>query len=204
MHVINRIRKLNAYPLSVFFQVLLDKLSFHTVQVASFYLLQFVGIPGAQRGRGPGAVRRGGPSDILQMERLEGSGKEEIFRERFRRGDHCSVAVHREKVIGYEWYTFDSCHREQRYLFPVSIPEDAVFAYDAFIQPEYRVSGIWIKFKAHLGDRMREMGRSRIITLIDCDNKLSVNTHLRFGFKIFRRVFYFRLAGSRFFREMDR
>ncbi len=196
------LQKTKSIPIAQFVEILIGKISLQTVQAASFCLLEYAGIPNL-RARGPGAVRRGEPSDIDSMEILEGAGKERIFLERFSRGDYCVVAVQDGKLLGYEWYTSKSPHCEDRYLYPVSFPEDAVFTYDAFILPKYRVSGIWIRFQWFIGEHMRAMGKKRVVTLIDRYNALSINTHLRFGFHIYRRILYLKLAGKRFFRERD-
>lgn len=201
MKLVRRLEKIKQYPSPLLFQILVDRITFHTVQFRRFLLLEYAGFPDIGNIRGPGLVRKGETADINEMAMLENSEKRETFRERFSIGDHCAVAVHNNKIIGYEWYSCHPSHREQRYLYPISIPADAVYAYDAFIQPEYRISGIWVKLKKHLGEQMRCLGRRRIITMIDTDNKLSLNTHLRFGFTIFKSVVLLNLAGKRCFWE---
>lgn len=195
------LKQISKYPFPLICQVLLDKFSFQTVQIRKFYLLQYMGCPADFNSRGPGMIRVAEPSDVNNMEMLEKAGKQKLFIDRFSVGERCSVAVHNGMIVGYEWHTNKSYHQEERYLFNIVIPDNAVFAYDAFIKPEYRISGIWIKFKMYLGERMREMGRDRIITLIDSDNRLSMNTHTRFGFTAFKSVYYFKLANKRYFAE---
>lgn len=201
MHLVHKLRKLKAYPCFVLLQILLDRISFGFVQIRRFNLLEYSGAPEVLKTRGPGQVREGGPPDISGMATLGIPGKREIFRDRFSAGDRCAVAVHEGKIVGYEWYTCKASHQEQRYRYTITVPAEAIYAYDAFIDPVYRISGLWIKLKKHLGGQMKLLGRRRIITLIDGENTLSLNTHLRFGFRMFKSVYFFKLAGKRYFHE---
>lgn len=204
MKLISRLKKIKEYPRFVLFQILIDRITFRIIQVRRFHLLEYAGCPDAANTRGPGQVRQAGPADINGMAMLEHSGKGEIFRRRFSEGDHCAAAVRNEKIIGYEWYTCTSPHQEQRYGYIIQVPPEAIYAYDAFIAPGYRISGIWVKLKKHVGEHMRRLGKRRIITLIDADNTLSLNTHLRFGFTVFKSVALVKVAGKMYFREKKR
>ncbi len=200
MILMRKLKKIRELPPDLFLRILVEKITFHAVQIRKFHLLAYAGCP-AGNGRGPGLVRKGEPSDIAGMAMLEGSGKQKIFEERFRAGEHCTVAEYNGKIIGYEWYSSSSYHIEQRYFYTVAIPENSIYAYDAFIRPDYRISGIWVRFKQHIGEEMRKLNRVRIITLIDSDNKLSLNTHTRFGYAPFKSVMLVKVAGKRYFSE---
>ncbi|OGW50301.1 MAG: hypothetical protein A2078_10790 [Nitrospirae bacterium GWC2_57_9] len=203
MDFFRRLKKIKDLPPAFVLQVLLDRMTFQFVQVRRFYLMAYSSIPDVRGLRGPGLIRNGEPTDIGAMAMLDTLERQEIFRQRFGAGDHCAVAVAGSRIIGYEWFTSKRFHEEQRYLYPLSVPDDAIYAYDAFILPEFRISGVWVRFKKHLAEQMRELGRQRIITLIDSHNALSLKTHVRFGFTVYKSVLFVRVGGKRFFLERD-
>jgi hypothetical protein len=203
MQLIRKLKKIKEYPPAHLFRILVEKLTFHTVQIRKFYLLAYAGFPRVANNRGPGLVRKGEPSDVAGMALLEDAVKQKIFQERFLAGEHCAVAEHKGKIVGYEWYSSSSIHIEQRYLYTISIPQDAVYAYDAFIQPEYRISGVWVRFKTFIGEEMKRLNKGRIITMIDSDNTLSLKTHTRFGYSVFKSIVVVNVAGKRYFSEKE-
>ena len=58
-----------------------------------------------------------------------------------------------------------------------------MYAYDAYIDPEHRNTGVWLRFKAYLGDLMETSGKHGVLTLVDYGNRASLVTHARFGFR---------------------
>ncbi len=196
---INKIRRLSQDPPFIILQTILNKIPFHPFQVGHFFLLSYSGIPSDITIRGRGEFKRGTLEDLYNMAKLE--DKQELFLNRFNRGYYCCVAEVDGKIVGYEWFSDKSFHLEERYFYRITIPSDSIYAYDAYILPEYRISGLWLKFKRYLASLMKELDKNRIITMIDYGNDLSMNTHLRFGFKIFKSVFVINLFGKSFFIE---
>ena len=81
--------------------------------------------------------------------------KRAIFESRFAAGDHCVVAVADGRIVGYEWFCEQPVHREAEWDYPIQIPAGCVLrSSDAFIDPGYRNGGLWLRFKAHLGEWM--------------------------------------------------
>ena len=195
------LKRINKYPSSFLFQIMIAKITRNFIRIGAFYLLEYSGCPAPTSVRGPGKIRSGVLSDIEEMEALEQMGKGEIFQKRFSTDERCLVAVHHERIIGYEWFSEKATHCESRYSFVIPIPNDAFYAYDAFIHPDFRISGIWIRFQKEIGERMKELGKERIITLIDSHNIHSLKTHLQYGFHVFKRVLHIQLAHKHFFRE---
>jgi len=198
----DRISRLQKEPPFVILQTLLSKVPFQPVGVGWFYALQFNGVPmrNPRLKRGPGDVRGGTLGDIEGMARCENK-REEIFLRRLTNGDHCAVAIINDRIVGYEWFCDKPFHLEERYLHRVNIPSDAIYAYDAYILHEYRLRGLWLKFKEYLADLMQKLGRNKIITMIEYGNRLSMNTHLRFGFKPYRSVLVIKFFGKKIFIE---
>jgi L-amino acid N-acyltransferase YncA len=129
--------------------------------------------------------------------------KHEIFLKRFAAKEHSVVAIVDGKIVAYEWFSDKPFHIEERHLYKITIPLNAFYAYDAYILPEYRMSGIWLKLKLYSFDLMEKLGRDTVLSFINQENRLSMNTHLRFGFVPFRKVYGARFFRKAIFREID-
>ncbi len=192
----NKVSRNLRNPPFVILQTILGKLSFGFVDVSQFYLVQFRHTP-QQRNlppRGRGHVRAARPEDAYEMGQFE--NKHEIFLRRFAAKEHGVVAIVDGKIVAYEWLSAKPFHVEERHLYTINIPSNAFYAYDAYILPEYRMSGLWLKLKLYSFDLMGNLGRDTVISFVNQENRLSMNTHLRFGFVPFRMVY-----GARFFRK---
>lgn len=188
-------RNLKSPPI-VILQNILGKIPGEPVNVSRFYLVQFHNMPQRRSlpSRGRGHVRAARPEDAYEMGQFE--NKHEISLRRFAEKEHGAVAIVDGKIVAYEWLSDKPFHIEERHLYKINIPPNAFYAYDAYILPEYRMSGIWLKLKLYSFDLMGKLGRDTVISFINQENRLSMNTHLRFGFVPFRRVY-----GARFFRK---
>ena len=192
----NKVSRNLRNPPFVILQTILGKLPFGFVDVSQFYLVQFRNTH-QQRSfppRGRGFVREARPEDAYEMGQFE--DKHEIFLRRFAEQEHAAVAIVDGKIVAYEWLSDKPFHIEERHLYKINIPPNAFYAYDAHILPEYRMSGLWLKLKLYAFELMGKLGRDTVISFINQENRLSMNTHLRFGFVPFRKVY-----GARFFRK---
>ena len=70
-----------------------------------------------------------------------------VFLEQFAAADHCVVAAVGDRIIGYEWFCERAVHRESAWGYRIAIPGGFVYAYDAYIGPAYRNTGVWLRFK---------------------------------------------------------
>lgn len=198
----NKVSRNLRNPPFVILQTILSKLPFGFVDVSQFYLVQFRNTP-QQRSvpsRGRGYVREARPEDAYEMGQFE--NKHEIFLRRFAEKEHGAVAIVDGKIVAYEWLSDKPFHIEERHLYKITIPPNAFYAYDAHILPEYRMSGIWLKLKLYSFDLMGKLGRDTVISFVNQENRLSMNTHLRFGFVPFRRIYGARLFKKAIFREI--
>ena len=199
----NKVSRNLRNPPFVILQTILGKLPFGFVNVSQFYLLQFRNTP-QQRSfpsRGRGYIREARPEDAYEMGQFE--DKHEIFLRRFAEQEHAAVAIVDGKIVAYEWLSDKPFHIEERHLYKINIPLNAFYAYDAHILPEYRMSGLWLKLKLYAFELMGKLGRDTVISFINQENRLSMNTHLRFGFVPFRRVYGARFFKKAIFREID-
>ena len=197
-----RTRGLCQRPLLVHLGSLLKLIPFRPLEVNCLYFLEYAGIPPLHFGalRGPAELRRATPADLEELRAVQDVPL--ALKRRFEGNDDCAVALVDGRIVAYQWFCAKPFYIEERYGYKVEIPEDSVYEYDIFILPEYRLAGIWFKFHClYLRQLMERLQRRRIIGMVDYGNRLAMNTHLRFGFRLFRRVIVIRLLGLSFFVE---
>lgn len=183
-------------------QMVLRHLPFTPIDIGKLCFLRLDRLPEVPPGmlRGAARVRVATPDDLPALVRLQ--DKAQTFRERFTRGDQCVVATVGALVIGYEWFAEGTAHLESTWGFLIAIPRDFIYAYDAYIDPAHRNTGIWLRFKAHLSELMKVSGKRGVLTFVDYGNWASLRTHLRFGFQPTETVVAFKLAGLKLFRRV--
>lgn len=181
---------------------LLQRIPVKPVDINCLCFLEYTGIPPCNSifSRAGCEVRRATLEDLPGITKCQNT--ESAFLKRFQSNDECVVAVANGEIVGYEWFCDKASHLEERYSYRIDIQEDAIYAYDAFILQEHRLSGIWLKFKTvYLRELMQSLHKRRVITMVDGGNRMSMSTHLRFGFKLVRKVFVLRLFGKSIFWE---
>jgi hypothetical protein len=192
--------KLRRRPLLVNVRRLLQRIPLQPLDINCLYFLEHSGLP-TQRPhvcRGRAEIRSADQEDLEGMARCQNTPL--AFMNRFGSNDYCVVALVDGRIVGYEWFSVKPLCVEERYSYAITVPSDAIYAYDAFIVPEYRLGGIWLKFNSvYVRELMCRLSRKKIITTIDYGNRVSMNTHLRFGFKIWRVVFIIKVLGKSFF-----
>jgi GNAT superfamily N-acetyltransferase len=183
-------------------QKLLRRVPFRPIDVGKLCFLQLNGVPNvpASMLRGHAEVRFAALDDLDELARLQ--DKKAIFRERLVEGDRCVVAIIDNRIVGYEWFSDSLTHHEAAWGYRITIPGGFVYAYDAYIDPAYRNTGVWLRFKAHLADWMTARGKHGVLTFVDYGNWPSLRTHLRFGFEPTESVVALRVIGLRLFRKV--
>jgi GNAT superfamily N-acetyltransferase len=144
--------------------------------------------------RGPGTVRRGTVADLEALVALR--DQRSVFVKRFAAGDRCVIAEIDGRIVAVEWWSSAAVHQETAWGYRIDIPSRFVYAYDAYIDPRYRNSGIWLRFKAYLGEQMTAEGQLGVLTFVEYGNWPSWRTHLRFGFKPDLEVVVIKIAGK--------
>jgi len=183
-------------------QKLLRRVPFRPVDIGQLCFLQLNGVPNVPSSmvRGHAEVRFATMRDLEALTRLQ--DKTSIFRERFAEGDRCVVAIVDDRIVGYEWFSDSAVHHEAAWGYPITIPGGFVYAYDAYIDPPYRNTGLWLRFKASLAEWMATRGKRGVLTFVDYGNWPSLRTHLRFGFEPTESVVAVRVIGLRLFRKV--
>jgi GNAT superfamily N-acetyltransferase len=192
----NRLAALRHTPPLLLVQKILRRVPFKLVDVGKLCFLRLDRIPRVPAGllRGPGIVRRATIDDLDAL--VVFRNQRVVFLDRFAEGDDCFVAEVDHRIVGYEWFCERDVHEETAWGYRIVVPPGFVYAYDAFIDPQFRNSGIWLRFKAYLGERMIEAGNIGVLTFIDYGNWPSLRTHLRFGFKPDLEVFVLKIMGK--------
>jgi hypothetical protein len=188
--------------LLVTFRRLMQRIPLAPLDVNRLYFLEYAGIPyhnGAVVGSRHGTiVRDATPEDLQGITGCQNTPQ--AFLKRFRAHDYCAVAVAGSRIVGYQWFCDHSCHIEERYGYKITLPPDTIYAYDAFILPQYRLTGIWVQFhSSYLRHLMQRLRKKRILTMVDHGNQLSMNTHLRFGYSPVYVVMVTKVFGKSFF-----
>ncbi len=151
------------------------------------FFLRYKGYPQVTRIPFNGSFHEASPGDLPRL--VQCNPKRHRFEERFRNQDRCFIAeTPSGSIVGYEWLSTPPFHYEQKYHYRITIPEGSFYLYDAFILPEYRISGVWLGLKAAIGEAMQKEGKHTLITYVSHNNHLSFRTHFRFGFRIYECV----------------
>jgi GNAT superfamily N-acetyltransferase len=149
--------------------------------------------------RGHAQVRFATVDDLGGLAQLQNKG--DLFRDRLADGDRCVIALADGRIIGYEWFSESLVHHETAWGYHIAIPGGYIYAYDAYIDPAYRNTGVWLRFKAYLGEWMAVRGKRGVLTFVDYGNWPSLRTHLRFGFEPTESVLALRVISLRLFRK---
>jgi GNAT superfamily N-acetyltransferase len=195
---LKRIGELRHTPSLLLAQKILRRVPFRPVDVGKLCFLRLDTIPRVAPGllRGPGVVRPATVDDLEALVALR--DQRATFLSRFADGDRCVVAEVAGRVAGYEWFCNREVHEETAWGYRITIPPGFIYAYDAFIDPRYRNSGIWLRFKAYLANLMVESQCAGVLTFVDYGNWSSLRTHLRFGFSPEREVLALKVMGKLF------
>jgi hypothetical protein len=169
------------------------------LDIHKLWLIRFEGAPqpSSKMLRGTATVRSGAPTDVDGMSLCEGK-KAEVFLRRFDARDFCIVAEADGRIIGYAWFSVAPVYDDLYFGFSFQVPSDSVFGYDGFIIPEYRLTGAWLKFQSFLGLWMKQVGKSAVFAAVEHSNRVSLATHLRFGFEPYATVWVVRILSRRF------
>lgn len=197
-----RVVELARTPRLLLAQKVLRRLPGRPFDIGKMCFLRLDGPPNvpASMLRGSADVRFAQDDDLDGLVALQ--DKREIFEGRMRDGDRCVVAIAGGRIIGYEWFSDRPIHRETSWGYSICIPGGFVYAYDAYIDPEYRNTGLWLRFKAYLSEWMVECDKRGVLTFVDYGNWASLRTHLRFGFEPTGNILALRLIGVRMFRPV--
>ena len=197
-----RVKELARTPPLLLAQTLLRRVPLRPIDIGKLCFLQLNRVPEVPPAmlRGDADVRFATAGDLEALATLQ--DREVLFRRRFAEGDRCVIAVVDGRIVGYEWFSDNPVHQETGWGYRIMIPGGYVYAYDAYIDPSHRNTGLWLRFKAHLAEWMAARGKCGVLTFVDYGNWPSLRTHLRFGFRPTTSVLAVRIVSLRLFRTV--
>jgi len=151
------------------------------------------------RARFPGTIRWGDQSDLPGIIECAGRSKDEFFKQRIKNGDRCIVAVEaHDSIQAYGWLCMDNRHIEDKTGFVLEFPRRSLYAYDIYITPKYRLTGIWVGIMQLILDSAYYHPDAGLHCFIDYGNTASLKPHIRYGFKVYQRTVILSFMGRSF------
>lgn len=178
------------------FNKILTRITFRKVAVSLFYQFLNDNIPRFNNQQKNLIIKN---IDIADIDSLAAENeKKELFKKRLLRGDYCIAAIFNGDIIGYEWFCTGNKHIEERFGYEIIIPNDTMYAYDAYIKPDYRKHGIWRQIIAFSKKLMIKHNKKNIMSFVEYDNNISFNAHKRVGFKLIKKILFIRFFSLTF------
>lgn len=191
-----KFRSFKSLPVFFKFQILLKIVSYSLIQFSRFFVVALDEFPKTGKKRWSATLRLATKKDIPALCHLE--DKEEIYKTWLNEGHDCVIALDGSTLIGFIWISRKD-HIEKDFTYKLSVPKDSVYLFDAYIDEQYRLRGIWVQFLEYVKDLVAAENRSRYIGIIDYGNDASLKAHVRFGFSIVKDIFVIRLFKKSFF-----
>lgn len=126
-------------------------------------------------------VRPATQEDIPALERLVKRGDE--YRERFENGHICFLGEQKGVVAGMGWLKVVTDHIEAENDFHVRLGERCCWSYDAYVDPAYRLTGMWPAIKIQSLLYARQRGVIRSVCMIKNYNPNAMKSTLRLGYR---------------------
>jgi len=145
------------------------------------------------RRHGGVAMRHATPDDLDAIAACVAKPTAQL-RARFAQNDLCFLAQAGDAVVSVEWVAFRRYWLEEvNYTFDPG--PQGIFLYDAYTAPEWRLRGIHVSVLQYLVESLQGHSVARVYCHITHGNDLSLQTHLRFGFKIVQYITHVRIFG---------
>jgi len=121
-----------------------------------------------------------------------------VIDSRYKQSAVCFSAYSEDKFAGCIWLTTDKyCEDVVRCTF--SLPDNnSVWDFDAYVDPQYRISPVFLKLWDYTYGWMREEGRQWSISRISAFNSNSRNVHRRMGATDLGSMVFFRVGRWQF------
>ena len=117
---------------------------------------------------------------------------ENTVKDRFNRNDFCRLALIGDEVVGMLWFSLRKDFlQELQYSHLKS--NDAVWFYGAYIDPKFRMQGIYMHLISDAKLMAEQNGFTALEAHVDFDNTISIKSHQRLGFRVIKRIVAFQL-----------
>lgn len=169
---------------------ILDRITWSPIKITILYFFKFTGIDSSKlKPRFAGEIRWGDHNDIPGiMECIDKPSKEILFRKRLSMNDKCFVAIDDNgNTAGYGWLTLKNSHLEEKTQCLFEFPAGSIYTYDIYIDPNYRLTGIWVGFMQLILKSEHYNPDGGLYCSIAYGNLASLKPHIRYGFKVYLR-----------------
>lgn len=191
--LIGKIVRFYNSPFPIKVREILNKLPFHVIYVDFFLTFEYESYPYHYETKDT-IIREANLSELDKL--LDCYDKGSLFEKRLKAGEHCiAVFSTAGQVLGYAWVSTDSTHVEERFGYELCIPNEAIYIYDVYIDPQNRGKGLWKGILSQLRDIMEVNGRRKIVANVDLGNNRSIHIHEKYGFNLVSSSTFINLFG---------
>lgn len=105
-----------------------------------------------------------------------------VISERFRLGHHCLAATVKGRFAGFLWYARNSYEEDEVHChFVIADPARAVWDFDVYVAPEFRLGRTFSRLWAHANQHLAQQGVEWSFSRISAFNANSQTVHGHFG-----------------------
>jgi len=135
-------------------------------------------------------------ADLFSCSKLLGIPVEECYK-RYDHGDFCFAAFQGNKIVNLSWF-----HHGPFYVRGFGYHENSnnniSYLYNLITDPLYRCKGLFKNSIYLISKILFEKGSSKIISIVMCNNQISVNTYSRIGFKKTYKIRHLAIFGIKY------
>lgn len=188
-----------------FAEKLLNKAS-HLLHSSLFFYDRFFilhlrvqpGRPSPLRGRLGGiVVRPVTPADDEPLQKM--APRSDAYAARRADGSVGLIADDGSRAAGMIWIKQTAVHYEDDVEFPVTLPPNSLWQFDLYVDPAYRLRGVWILLEEAVTAYASARGITDLFGLTKALNAPSVNAHLRYTYEIVEEIISLRVLGLRMY-----
>ncbi len=183
-----------------FIMRILDRLPVLHMKLRIFYFFRFLGTDeSVLRPRFQGEIKWGESEDLAGVIKLAGISKSSLYHQRVNNGDKFVTAIDTDgETVGYGWVCLKNTHIENKTGHKFTFPEGAIYAYSIYVNPDYRLHGIWVGFMQLILNSPYYDPERGLYCFINYGNIASLKPHFRYGFHIFSRKIILNFFGRSF------
>lgn len=172
--------------------IIFEHLPFKPIKIGIFYKVKSTGTLKNLPSHFNVTIREGCETDILSM--VDCINKPARYLERFHRGDKTLLALDGTSVAGFIWFSDKNSYEEQTKIqFP--LPENSLYIYDIYVNPQQRGRGIPGQLYVVLCEWMALNTKDSMVAFIAYDNDISLRLHRKLGFVPLSKVYYLSIFG---------
>lgn len=142
-------------------------------------------------------IRKAAENDLNKFKGIVNERKLEFFRERFRKGRVCFVAVFQEKIVYFGWISFEDEYEDNCQI-KVKLNEKEAYWFDCYTVPAYRQNRLHTALTAKVLIYLKNKGYKKVLMLVWNNNVFSRRAFRKVGFKGKKIVTLIKLFGLKF------